>query len=102
MKFVILLCAVVLATNLAAAKVQYKNSDSVDYDFYKKFLKMHGENVDCTGNLTFAQYADCDPRCDFTPSDDCGGATFVGCACKKGYIAVDKSRNQCVMPEDCP
>ncbi|GIY22816.1 uncharacterized protein CDAR_275891 [Caerostris darwini] len=102
MKFVILLCAVVLATNLVAAKVQYKNPDSIDYDFYEKFEKQHGIDVECKGNRTFAQFADCEPRCDFKPSDDCAGAVFVGCSCQKGYLSVDKSRNQCVKPEDCP
>ncbi|PRD28176.1 UNVERIFIED_CONTAM: hypothetical protein NCL1_33209 [Trichonephila clavipes] len=60
-------------------------------------------DVDCQGNQTFTQYADCDKRCDFIkPPEDCAGAIYVACACKDGYLAVDESRKRCVKPEDCP
>ncbi|GFR24072.1 TIL domain-containing protein [Trichonephila clavata] len=103
MKTVFFIFALFLVINLAVSKVQYKNPDSVDYSFYRSFEKMHGINVDCQGNQTFTQYADCDKRCDFIdPPEDCAGATYVACACKDGYIAVDESREKCVKPEDCP
>ncbi|GBM73396.1 hypothetical protein AVEN_163197-1 [Araneus ventricosus] len=102
MKVLLFLCAAALMVALASSgDFSLPSQDTLD--FYKKFETQHGENTDCTGNHTFYQHTDCDVRCDFTPSDDCGGAAFISCdACKEGYIAVDKTRKQCVKPEDCP
>ncbi|CAL1282826.1 unnamed protein product [Larinioides sclopetarius] len=102
MKAVLFLCVAALIVALATSE-QFPPPSQKKLDFYKKFLKQRGENVDCTGNHTFYQYTDCDVRCDFKPTDSCGGASFIGCkSCKKGYIPVDDSRKQCVKPEDCP
>ncbi|CAL1282828.1 unnamed protein product [Larinioides sclopetarius] len=102
MKVILVLCAAALMVALVSS-VSFEPPSQDRLDFYKKFEKEHGQNVDCTGNHTFYEFSECDPRCDYTPPDPCGRASFISCkACKKGYIAVDETRKQCVKPEDCP
>ncbi|CAL1282827.1 unnamed protein product [Larinioides sclopetarius] len=102
MKVILVLCATALMVGLVLSE-HFDPPSQHTLDFYMKFEKQHGENVNCKGNHTFYQYTDCDVRCDFKPTDSCGGASFIGCkACKKGYIPVDNTRKHCVKPEDCP